>query len=82
MFTDDEKTPVCSDTDLKRLKEGIKAAIPMKPIGMYIVEMEALLARLEACERALKGFVDLEADKMNYDTVVSLLSEWRKAAGK
>ena len=75
MFTDD---------DLKQLKDSLHKQDD--GCSEYCIppcsELEALIARLEACERALKGFVDLEADKMNYDTVVSLLNEWRKAAGK
>jgi hypothetical protein len=79
-----------SDDDLKRLKECLYRDGKehwMGLINQYSHSEEkfsltALLARLEASERSLKAFVDLEADKMSYDTVVSLLSEWRKAAGK
>jgi hypothetical protein len=41
-----------------------------------------LLARLEAAEWALQGFIALESEKTNYDEVCQRLDAWRKACGK
>ena len=72
--------PPFTDDDLKRLKEGIKAAIPMKPIGMYIVEMEALLTRLEAAERVCNTLL-LVRDAAS-EEIQKHYRVWRRAAGK
>lgn len=66
-----------SDDDLKRLKEKI---LDGDFTSQETSDLEALLARLEAAEKALElhyehsGFPELE-DEVAYQT-------WKKAAGK
>jgi hypothetical protein len=75
-----------TDDDLKRLKDyirddeaqsGIRFAIPIN-----VGKCKALLARLEAAEKALEGYISLEYERVNYDEVVQWTKAWRKAAGK
>jgi len=72
-----------TDDDLKRLKEDLKECYyhPSK------FDCDALIARLEAAEAALKML--LEIDEESHDDSIDpaspmgkLLEAWRKAAGK
>jgi hypothetical protein len=68
-----------SDNDLKRLKERIEHAdAPPKSngVGLTTVQLEALLARLEAAERYADRFEPID------DEDIELLQAWRSAAGK
>jgi hypothetical protein len=65
-----------TDTDLKRLKRYIERAkeTPKRLIELPEIELEFLLARLEAAEAVASHYGD--------GTPISLIEAWRKAAGK
>lgn len=69
-------TMTFSDDDLKRLKHILIEDKKLGTLdqGVFIDELLALLARLEAAERFLEGYSDLKDDP-TYEA-------WRKAAGK
>jgi hypothetical protein len=73
-----------TDSDLKRLKKQIKMfddGWNCQECGLnQTIDFKALLARLEAAEKALE--VSVATSKGNSLEAVELWNEWRKAAGK
>lgn len=70
-----------TDDDLKWLKKLPDNVVITFKDGPS-VKLTALLARMEASEWVLKGFIKLEEEKENYDEVCRRVQAWRKAAGK
>jgi hypothetical protein len=66
-----------TDDDLKRLKEQRVIVHEGIHVAVKKVELQALLARLEAAERVIAKHFEL----MNISTFEELQA-WRKAAGK
>lgn len=85
-FTDDDPKiplpkPPFTDDDLKRLKE-VNKMFDRDFLDFMLVsgKLPALLARLEAAEKALE--VSLATSKGNSLEAVELWNAWRKACGK
>jgi hypothetical protein len=75
-----------TDDDLKRLKVELQELRDLETGVMFpINDVEALLARLEAAEKALAVFHDnlgLQDSYINYEKCENLFESWRKACGK
>ena len=75
---------IFTDEDLKRLKENATKREGMLSTVCTVdaTEVKALLTRLEAAEKVVACHILLEREMINYDSFVSNLQAWRKAAGK
>jgi hypothetical protein len=82
-MTPDKTNPptVFTDDDLKRLKNWFEWE--KRPEAAELIkDLKALLTRLEAAERVIEAHCRLEQEKISYDNFVTLLNQWRKAAGR
>jgi hypothetical protein len=74
-----------TDDDLARTKREIPDGLNGYGFdSMYsfsVGDLQALVARLEAAEKVVRGHIKLESDKISYDIFVGLLNDWRKASG-
>jgi hypothetical protein len=71
-----------SDDDLKRLKDKVPDLNLGNPLVLERHQVIALLARLEAAERALKIANECRMGAAPIEDFIKAYSKWRKAAGK